>query len=130
MGLGACTLAGPVLAVQAQKWIERARERRNRKAALFQVLMATRANRVSSQHVEALNMIDLTFDGARRIGPKRTKREQAVLRAWREYLDHLNDHPPDENTSEAVGLQWGTRVNELFLNLLRAIAADVDYEFV
>lgn len=38
------TIAGPILAVQAQKWLERLRERRNRKFCVFQQLMATRAS--------------------------------------------------------------------------------------
>jgi len=48
------TVVGPILAVQAQKAVERARERRGRKAWLFHSLMATRAARVSPEHVQAL----------------------------------------------------------------------------
>ena len=54
-------ILGPILAVQAQKAIERWRERRNRKLWVFKTLMATRGSRLSPNHVQALNMIDLEF---------------------------------------------------------------------
>jgi len=46
-------------------------ERRNRKAWLFHSLMAPRAARVSPEHVQALNMIDLVFYGKRILGVNR-----------------------------------------------------------
>ena len=76
------TILGPVLAVQAQKWVERARERKNRKAWIFHTLMATRGNRTDVNHVQALNMIELGFYGYRFLGiHKRTKTEENVLNA-------------------------------------------------
>ena len=41
------TLLGPVLAVQAQKWLERGREITQRRAWIFRTLMATRATNLS-----------------------------------------------------------------------------------
>ena len=58
------TLLGPILAVQAQKWIEGVREQRTRKLRVFTQLMATRAARLSAEHVQAINMIDLVFYGS------------------------------------------------------------------
>lgn len=85
------TILGPIPAVQTQKWVELAGDRRNRKAWIFQALMATRANRTDVTHVQALNMIELGFYGRKLFGiHKRTKSEQAVLDAWKEYLDQLN----------------------------------------
>ena len=119
------TLLGPIFAVQAQKWLEVLRERRQRKAWLFHTLMATRAARLSPEHVQALNMIDLAFYGSRFLGNnRRSKREQAVLDSWREYLDHLT------TKFEENGLQnWSSRGQELFVNLLHTIALDVDFAF-
>jgi hypothetical protein len=92
----AATIAGPVLAVQAQKWIERFRERRGRKLWVFQQLLATRAARLSADHVQALNMIDLVFYGSYFFGiHRRSKGEQAVIDAWREYLDQLGTRAAD-----------------------------------
>lgn len=119
------TLLGPILAVQAQKAIEAIRERRQRKLWVFHTLMATRAARLSPEHVQALNMIDLAFYGRRFLGIKRrTKREQTVLDSWREYLDHLTTKFED-NTFQL----WHTKGEELFVNVLYAIAADVDFTF-
>ncbi|MGP9575375.1 DUF6680 family protein [Halomonas sp. AOP42-D2-25] len=123
--IAATTLLGPVLAVQAQKAIERARESRNRKSWVFHSLMATRAARVSADHVQALNMIDLVFYGTQFLGiHRRKKSEQGVLDAWREYHDHLGDRA--ENNSMEL---WHTRGEELFVNLLYAMADDVGYKF-
>ena len=59
------TIAGPVLAVQAQKWVERARAAAQRRDWIFTTLMGTRQARVSFDHVRALNMIDLAYYGTR-----------------------------------------------------------------
>lgn len=119
------TLLGPILAVQAQKAVEAFRERRNHKTWVFGQLMATRAARVSPDHVRALNMIDLVFYGRRIVGVmRRTKGEQSVLDAWKEYHDHLNTKVDDDNLP-----LWSTQGDELFTNLLFAIAADLDFHF-
>ena len=119
------TLLGPILAVQAQKAVEAIRERRLRKAFLFEQLMATRASRVSPEHVRALNMIDLVFYGDRVLGiSRRTSKEQGVLDAWKEYLDHLNNKPGDGQLSP-----WATKGDELFTNLLFAISKDIGFKF-
>ena len=44
------TLFGPILAVQAQKWLERNREIKQRRAWIFRTLMATRATTLSPVH--------------------------------------------------------------------------------
>lgn len=55
------TLAGPVIAVQTQKWVERATDTRRRKRYIFETMMANRATRLADEHVKAVNMIDLAF---------------------------------------------------------------------
>lgn len=56
-------ILGPILAVQAQKVIEKFQETRKRRMALFKTLMSTRAERLNRDHVQALNMIDIDFYG-------------------------------------------------------------------
>ena len=73
------TFTGPIAAVQAQKWIERYREKRNQKMGVFYTLMTTRATRVAADHVRALNTIDLAFRG-----------DKAVIDRWRDYQDALS----------------------------------------
>jgi hypothetical protein len=123
--IAGATLLGPILAVQAQKAIERARERRSRKTWVFQTLMATRAARISTEHVKALNMIDLVFYGRRVLGIlRRSKAEQSIIDAWHEYLDHLNTKY-DDKTFEL----WNAKGEELFVNLLFAAATAVGFKF-
>jgi hypothetical protein len=118
-------LLGPILAVQAQKAVEGLRERRGRKLWVFHNLMATRAGRLSADHVQALNMIDLAFYGSRIFGiSRRSRSEQAVIDAWREYHDHLGDKFDEESFA-----MWNTKGDELFINLLFAIAKDVGFKF-
>jgi hypothetical protein len=54
----AATLMGPVLAVQAQKWVEWATDRRRRRFSIFNTLMVTRGTRLDFDHVRALNSIE------------------------------------------------------------------------
>lgn len=122
------TLLGPILAVQAQKWVERARERQGRKDFIFQTLMATRAARLSAEHVRALNMIELTFYGTKFLGRHRqSATDRAVIIAWREYLDHFNNLPP--NPSNDMMSRWVDSGVEMFVTLLEKMAISLNYEF-
>lgn len=125
--IASATLLGPILAVQAQKWVERARETRGRKLWVFHTLMATRGARLHADHVRALNMIDLTFYGPVRLGRAwRPKRDQAVLDSWKEYLDHLGDPAHiTPNNPDAIFAQR----DELFVNLLFTMGKSLGYEF-
>lgn len=114
------TLAGPILAVQAQKLVESFRSYRDRKLAIFSTLMATRMERLSVAHVQALNGIDLAFYGRRFIGRRKT--EQDVLDAWKEYL-HLLSKPVDQNPN------WAQDGDRLFVDLLAKIATNVNFRF-
>ncbi len=118
------TIAGPILAVQAQKAVEVFRERRGRKLWVFQTLMATRSARLSTEHVQALNMIDIVFYGSRRFFGSRSKAEQRVLDAWKEYHDHLGTKFEDKEFP-----LWNTKGDELFVNLLFAVSQDVGFTF-
>lgn len=118
------TLAGPILAVQAQKMIERATERWNAKKRVFYSLMATRAARVAPDHVQALNMIDLEF-GKGRWGIW-SARDKEVTRRWRIYADHLDTPFSDDPSSLR---SWVDRGDEYFTDLLEAMAKALGYDF-
>ncbi|MDT9641298.1 MULTISPECIES: DUF6680 family protein [Pseudomonas] len=120
------TLLGPILAVQAQKWVERSKEGRARKLHVFHALMATRGARLHADHVRALNMIDLTFYGSIALGRSwRQKKDQDVLNAWKEYHDHLCT-PLDETSNIDVLM---ARRDELFVNLLFVMGQAIGYQF-
>lgn len=124
------TLLGPVLAVQAQKWVERAREATNRRQLVFTTLMATRQSRVSIDHVRALNSIDLAFYGRRLLGvPLRSRKSQAVLDAWHDYHAHLSVPLEQRPKTEAESREWNGRGDELFTNLLERLASATKYKF-
>ena len=116
------TLMGPILAVQAQKWIERARERRGRRAHLFHNLMATRAARLLFDHVRALNMIDIEFY------PRWWRpHDQKVIDAWHAYQDVLSEVVRD---GDETGMQvWAARRDELFIELLYTMSRRLGYKF-
>lgn len=104
-------LLGPTLAIQAERFLHRRRERRQRKLEVFRTLMANRAAGLSPAHVEALNRIDIEFYG-----------ERKITDSWKAYLDHLNDR---SLTPEA----WGTRTQDLLAELLYAMAQSLGYLF-
>jgi hypothetical protein len=115
------TLIGPIAAVQAQKWIERARESRTQKLKIFHTLMATRALRAASlEHVQALNSIDLFFS-------RNSVRERKVIVAWEEYLDHLNRFPQAEDAPAQIA--WNERGTDFLAHLLKTIGDSLGYEF-
>lgn len=116
------TILGPVLAVQAQKYLEGRRSLKQQKMNIFSTLMATRASRTSMSHVQALNMIDLAFNGGS--NSNRRKTETDVLDAWRDYLDNLNS-PINEHNA----VRWQERSNEMLIVLLSAMASDLGLRY-
>ena len=127
------TIAGPVLAVQAQKWVERARAAAQRRDWIFTTLMGTRQARVSFDHVRALNMIDLAYYGTRIpfLGwIWRNGREKAVLTAWHDYHAHLSlPGQAGRPQTEAEQRDWNGRSDELFTNLLDKLAVANNFRF-
>ncbi|MGY1487867.1 DUF6680 family protein [Methylobacillus pratensis] len=121
------TLMGPILAVRAQKYIEEIRSHRAGKIYVFTTLMSTRATNISIEHVRALNSIDFAFHGKKVFGlyHHRTRKEQCVLDAWKEYLDHLA--PPAEGKIQP--LNWNDTRIELMTNLLAFMANDLGFYF-
>jgi hypothetical protein len=118
------TLAGPVLAIQTQKFIERATERRSRRLQIFAALMANRATRLADDFVKALNLIDLFF--LPRWWSQRA--DQSVINAWRSFFGELSHHPA-ANAEPAVVIAWNTRCDDRLVDLLRAMSDALGYSF-
>ena len=108
----AAIIIGPIIAVQLQKFIERISATKERRLRLFKTLMATRGERVSRDHVQALNMIYIEFEG-----------EQNVTGKWKEYNAHLNDK------SYATFDAWFKKGDEFFTELLFAMSELLGYKF-
>lgn len=115
------TLLGPILAVQAQKFLEGRRSLKDQKMRIFTILMATRAARLSQDHVQALNMIDLAFAGGART---RRRSETEVLEAWRDYLDHLTSQVGPQNFE-----RWNEKQRDGLITLLSTMAADLGLRY-
>jgi hypothetical protein len=115
-------ILGPILAVQAQKWIEAAGAKKNQRLIIFKKLMATRATPISPVHVESLNMIDIEFAGSNK------KNEQVRLR-WKEYLDHLNSLEQDPIKQKALLPVWSEKNQDLLAELLHDMSKAVGYNF-
>jgi hypothetical protein len=111
-------ITGPVLAVQAQKWLDNRRGLRERKLHVFRILMATRATSLSPGHVEALNLIDIEFSNKKR-------RERRVTNAWKVYLDNLSNKPEGDDETRA----WNTRNEDLLTRLLWEMGSCLGYDF-
>lgn len=80
---------------QVRQWVRRAQARMRRRRDLFQVLIVTSTEKMSADHVRALNMIDLEFDGIRALGQHvQSNLEQTVCERWHTYRDHLNRRAP------------------------------------
>lgn len=109
------TLLGPVLAVQAQKFLERRREIRQRRVWIFQTLMRTRTAMLSPDHVNAINAVPIEFYGAR--GALKN-----INIAWKLYLDHLGQSTMPQEV-------WGPRRLDLFMGLLGKMSLFLGYEF-
>jgi hypothetical protein len=110
-------LIAPIVAVQVQKWLERFREEKERRARIFKVLMATRATGLSQEHVQALNLIDLEFQG---------KKYKKVRECWKEYLDHLGNVPQDDETAMPV---WSDKKADYLANMLMEMGRTLGYEY-
>lgn len=143
-------IVGPILAIQAQKLIERITQRHDEKRKLFMTLMATRGLRLAPEHVQALNMIDIIFTAKSKamsifmsiIFSRRSKKDKAVIEAWSEFRDHLSDCPKqptsqagtetskaDMSTYKTQLDTWSSKNNDLLIELLGKMAESLGYHF-
>jgi hypothetical protein len=107
-------IIGPLVALWLQRRAEDHREKRQGRLWVFKTLMMYRATPLAYAYVQALNLIDISFDAD-------TTKERAIRAAWNSLLDHLtvNKGRPDfeENT------------RTLTATLLAAMGTCLGYEF-
>jgi hypothetical protein len=109
-------IAGPIMAVQVQKLIERNTSGQNKRKAVFKTLMATRGSVLSSAHVESLNIIDLEFTG---------EKYEKVVAARTKYFDNLN---LTSDTEDGIKEILNKR-EDLLLELLLEMGKTLGYNF-
>lgn len=110
-------LVAPLAALQVQKWLDTSRSITDQRKDIFHILMATRLARLSPDHVNALNRIDLNF-----------RKVAAVESAWRDYRKHLNEVLPVEAEKEQHAA-WNATSDQLFTNLLFEMSSSLKYGF-
>ena len=122
------TIIGPILAVQAQKAIERFTDDRSRKEKIFYAIMSTRMSRLNIDHILALNSIPLVFGNSVFLNRRRTSRsEQRVLEAWDSYQDVLNTRVAE--LTEPHFTNWVQRRDDEFNNLLLKMSESLGFHF-
>ena len=118
------TVIGPVVAVQTQKVIERATERKRTRRWIFHALMSNRATRLNDEYIRALNLIDLEFS-PRRLGGSKDK---AVINAWRALFGEYS-HGRSENRTPEEQSAGNRRMDNCLVALLLAMSAALGYSF-
>ena len=115
-------LFSPFLAVFAQRMLDEFKERRGQKLWIFRTLMATRGNKISPDHVQALNMIDLFFE--------RKGKEKAIVEKWDEYLDHLAKRIDENDQNYKVKIEaWTDQIDENLAEMLHLMGKSLGYDF-
>ena len=107
---------GPVVGVWLASVIRKVDNKRERQRQIFKTLMATRATTLSVDHVQALNRIELEFNG---------RGDKEVQGAWRLYHAHLSNVP--SSTNQPLGEQWSKKSEDLRADLLFSMAQRLGY---
>ncbi|MFC5066587.1 DUF6680 family protein [Flaviflagellibacter deserti] len=108
-------IVGPLLAVLITRWRDNRKENIRRRSDILEALMKTRPLRLSFEHVGALNLIQMEFFGKR-----------SVIDAYKRYRDHLSQDFPQ---GDGAGKRFVETRDDLFVELIHAIASDLNYKF-
>ncbi len=107
-------IIGPIAAVSITLWRDHRNEVKRRRTEILASLMRTRADRLSGEHVGALNLVQLEFHG-----------RQSIIDAYTQYIERLNMPLPPVSEQAYFFKQREAR----FLELLTTIATDLNYKF-
>lgn len=104
-------LLGPILAVQAQSFIENKREKKQRKLEILKTLIATKSQPQMYEHVRALNLINIEFYGNKK-----------VISAWEKYYNFLSN-------GKTETIEWHNEREDLLTKLLSEILEATRFKF-
>lgn len=107
-------LLGPLIGVGCTFLADKLKAQRARKEDLFKVLIKTARNRLSQEHVAALNLIQTEFH-----------RDFEVMKSLKRYFRHLNE-PVNAINSEEV-IQFNIDAENLFSELMQSLAKALGY---
>ena len=105
----AAILLSPIIALIISLYLQRSNHARMDKIHLFMVLVASRGNRMTQEHVRALNMLDAVFH-----------KNKQVRKIWREYYELLHQPAPADSS---LIQKW----NDKLVELIQEIAKDLGY---
>lgn len=103
------TFLGPILAVITTRIIDNRRDLHQRRLYVFRNLMATRRATISPEHVNALNLIEIEFNG-----------HSKVTDAWKAYLKALST-PFDQKDNERIAKDRQRLLTDLIYEIARII---------
>ena len=112
-------LLSPFLAVYGQTFLNERKEKKEQKLWVFRTLMATRGDKISLDHVRALNSIDLLFSDS--------KKDKDIINKWKEYLDHLCKDLTGKDTTYINN--WSEKNDDYLADLLSSMANSLKYSF-
>ena len=105
---------GPIKAVKITRIMDQERESKAKKLEIFRALMRTRQVQLATDHVYALNMIEVEF-----------YEETNVINAYREYVRQLNSGLPHVDDQR----RYFDERHDRFVDLLCAMGKSLNYAF-
>ena len=106
-------LLGPVLAVCITRYIDKYREQKQRKMALFRTLMQFRQWPLHTDYVSALNLIEVEF-----------YRDEEVIKKWKTLYEHFNN-PPSQQYDEAQQNEFVNKKDKYTTQLIEEMAGSL-----
>ncbi len=109
----AAIFLGPFTALLVQRYFDGRHEVRRQQENLYATLMRLRAASLTPDYVNALNLIDVTFN-------RKNKSERQIREKWKVLMDHFSN--PQSN-------EWEKNRQDLTVDLLAAIGGHLGYKF-
>ncbi len=105
---------GPLFALTAQRWLDRMRDKKNRRYQIYATLMALRNDPLNPDHIRALNSLDAVFDAGK---------DAKVRDAWGRMLKHASTPRPDADPAP-----WDNTLTDLRVDVYQAVGKAVGYD--
>lgn len=110
-------IVGPILALSAQRLLDRIREKKNRRVQLYLTAMSLRAAWLHPDSIRALNSIDTIFD---------KDSDKPVRAAWAAVVAQA--YTPKRDATEEAAREWNARLEDLRVGLYQVLGAAVGYD--
>jgi hypothetical protein len=114
----AAIVAGPILALFAQRLLDWLREKKERRARIYFTVMSLRAVWLNPDSLRALNSIDTIFD---------RKGDKPVRDAWARVIAHVSTPVPNAQQLPNEAQQWSNRLLDLRVDLYQLLGKAVGY---